>query len=158
MGGTIDGVTLIDPATVKLSAELEPRAQGVTDINLDSVTRTCKGGTSWVQSVQGYKVPAEYPPESAKGDGWTWRGWFGFGGSHMQFEPDHKCASSYVMVRLAAFLREETFPNVVLWPQRRKCSQCAVWTNGVLSSRSRSSTALRPWRRSEAFVVNEKFD
>ncbi|KAI9031074.1 beta-lactamase/transpeptidase-like protein [Hyaloraphidium curvatum] len=97
MGGTLDGVELISREVLAHSASLDPKADGVVDMNLEYATRTCAGGTSWVQSKAGQRVPAEFPPEEAKGEGWTWRGWFGFGGSHMQFEPDRQCASAYVM-------------------------------------------------------------
>ncbi|KXS21308.1 beta-lactamase/transpeptidase-like protein [Gonapodya prolifera JEL478] len=97
MGGALDGVNLIDEATLKASIELDPRAQGVVDLNLQYATQSCVGGTSWVRSPDGFRVPAEFPPEYAKGSGWQWQGWYGFGGSHAQFDLGNHTSSAYVM-------------------------------------------------------------
>ncbi|KAJ3336132.1 hypothetical protein HDU93_003593 [Gonapodya sp. JEL0774] len=102
MGGTLDGVTLIDESTLHDSVALELRGTGLKDVHLDMVPRTCVGGTSWVRSPEGFLVPTEHPSEYMKGPGWEWTGWFGYGGSHMQFDVKNRAASSYVMNLLQA--------------------------------------------------------
>ncbi|KXS14625.1 beta-lactamase/transpeptidase-like protein [Gonapodya prolifera JEL478] len=99
MGGSLDGFTFIDEKTLRDSCAVDPEMDGVVDLFTDLPTRTCRGGASWSNSLPGYKVPTVVPRDRPewKGDGWSWTGWMGTGGSHFQWDLTNRVASAYVM-------------------------------------------------------------
>ncbi|KAJ3329874.1 hypothetical protein HDU93_000750 [Gonapodya sp. JEL0774] len=107
--GTLDGFTLMDPKTWAEAHTLETRNLDQPDVAFGAKVRTTWAG--WGLSFPGLLVPqtvVEFdeknlakPPRLAfkpymKGTGWSWCGWFGYGGSAIQWESSHQVGFGYV--------------------------------------------------------------
>ncbi|KXS20029.1 beta-lactamase/transpeptidase-like protein [Gonapodya prolifera JEL478] len=125
--GTLDGFTLMDEKTWREAHTLEERnlnERGKLHFSFDHfvywtstqhVALGVKVRTTWAGwglSYPNFVVPqtvVEFdekdlskPPKLAfkphmRGQGWEWCGWFGYGGSVIQWEPTHNVAVGYVM-------------------------------------------------------------
>lgn len=87
--GELDGVRIIDEETAK-NALVEDPFDGIDHVLRMQIPFTI-GGFGMAKGRWVPNTPAE-DKWLARGKGWLWRGWAGFGGSMFQFEADRKIA------------------------------------------------------------------
>ncbi|KAJ3338911.1 hypothetical protein HDU93_008889 [Gonapodya sp. JEL0774] len=104
--GSFDGFTLMDEETWKKAHTIEKLNLDKRDDAIGIKIRTTWAG--WAASNPGQIVPQVplvydnnlvpkiFVPENGKGQGWEWVGWFGMGGSCIQWSPEHHVAVGYV--------------------------------------------------------------
>ncbi|KXS18066.1 beta-lactamase/transpeptidase-like protein [Gonapodya prolifera JEL478] len=105
-GGKLDDFELMDKKTWEEAHTLESINLDQRDDAIGIKIRTVFGG--WSKSNPGQivpQVPLTYDekliakisvPVNGKGHGWEWVGWFGMGGSCIQWSPEHHVAVGYV--------------------------------------------------------------
>ncbi|KAJ3339034.1 hypothetical protein HDU93_008785 [Gonapodya sp. JEL0774] len=102
---------ILDEKVYEIAHELEPRNQGAPDPGFGFPIRTTRAG--WERSRSGMRIPhicldvTKPPPrptypEEWKGEGWEWDGWYGLGGSAIQWDRSRQCAYGYAPNRLYA--------------------------------------------------------
>ncbi|KAI9006851.1 beta-lactamase/transpeptidase-like protein [Hyaloraphidium curvatum] len=119
----------ISPKTLAKAEEEDPRTKDLVDMCLGQMNNYLVGG--WAKGPAGKKIPQSryditvQPPKSLYsedqiGEGWEWRGWFGYGGMLFQWEKNHKISVGYVQNKLLAGLGGD-WRNVALVTEVVKC-------------------------------------
>ncbi|KXS16106.1 beta-lactamase/transpeptidase-like protein [Gonapodya prolifera JEL478] len=109
VGGSVDGLKIMDSATHKAAHVLDDRTIDVPDACLGYLVRATEGG--WAENILGTKIPnvkvdwttvppTTIIPDEYRGDDWQWCGWDGLGGSLIQWERKRQCAVGYAPTML----------------------------------------------------------